>query len=610
MRAKTNIVTRRRGQVLLIGVVLMLFFLIMIFFMFDLSQTVKLRAKSQTSTDSAALTAAAWQGRSLNMIGELNLIKATQILTTYPDYEPDKTALENHGENLKIVSELQARVAYVGPLLGFATAQQAAKNNGLRNNSSYGSIINDHIEMHLIDDADFTYDDVEIDLPYDWVESYRLLLENVKSQGIAALPVNNRFLMTIPLLTSNSPLSQNLNLLMDPAFYGAVHANWYCYFYRRGLEPGASIVIDDIEVEIQQASSFIGSEYLPLYVELASSALSEDNLTLLEQEIEKRTSLDRLQTASEEDDEEIAVGPGWTKTRYNLSEVQWAKYEIGSFWSWGLSGDAFDDGQPYDVSERMANASSPYNEMNRYLRGGGFKPQYIYGGACARFEAGLYPDLLTGNWRWKHAYFDGDEGDNEENEQEDVYLGDELSWSDTKLRETPSISDSASMLKNSEKRLESLRENASVRSSSCAKPFGSLNDEFPPQYAADIVLPVFKDVRLIPVSLGPRNKKTTDWEIFKFIKDYFGNPDYPDIPPDVMAQLESEYAYYLNAIEMFNDPNSGFNAGWEEFDVWRTEYMAGEDLIPGTGDDIRDPCLPRAPSGGGGGGGGGPGALH
>src|SRR5690606_32691049 len=78
-----------------------------------------------------------WQGISLNVIGDLNILQAVAILnglsagaTNFPEAEA--------------IADLQSRLAYVGPMLGFAASQQAAKNNQIYVNPDYSLLIAEH----------------------------------------------------------------------------------------------------------------------------------------------------------------------------------------------------------------------------------------------------------------------------------------------------------------------------------------------------------------------------------------------------------------------------------------------------------------------------------
>ena len=107
---------RGSGQVLLVVVVMLVVILVFGFFLFDLQGIIRLRARSQTGVDAAALAGAAWQGRTLNMIGELNLLKATTVMLTDSE-DPTSPVDVAHTEQM---TQLQARLAYVGPMMGLA----------------------------------------------------------------------------------------------------------------------------------------------------------------------------------------------------------------------------------------------------------------------------------------------------------------------------------------------------------------------------------------------------------------------------------------------------------------------------------------------------------
>jgi len=74
----------QRGQTLILAVLAMVMLVVAIIVLFDLQSTIRLKVKSQTAVDAATLAGAEWQRHSLNLIGELNLVKAcTALVTTY-----------------------------------------------------------------------------------------------------------------------------------------------------------------------------------------------------------------------------------------------------------------------------------------------------------------------------------------------------------------------------------------------------------------------------------------------------------------------------------------------------------------------------------------------
>ena len=128
---------RQRGQVMLVAVTIMIILLVIGLFVFDLSSVVRLRAKTQTGSDSAAVAGAAWQGRTLNMIGEINLIKASTVLVSdVPPFGDDSAS--GLLESADAMSQMQVRISYAGPLLGLSAMQQAAKQGTTRHRPQIG----------------------------------------------------------------------------------------------------------------------------------------------------------------------------------------------------------------------------------------------------------------------------------------------------------------------------------------------------------------------------------------------------------------------------------------------------------------------------------------
>ena len=132
---------RESGQVLLTGLVMMLIILLAILLLFDVHSVIRAKYKVETANQAAALAAAEWQKESLNLLGEINLIKACETLLESEDHwpaaspDPSLTPEEARAkllrERIGLLTEMQVRVSFLGPLVGFAAAQQAAKQNGL-----------------------------------------------------------------------------------------------------------------------------------------------------------------------------------------------------------------------------------------------------------------------------------------------------------------------------------------------------------------------------------------------------------------------------------------------------------------------------------------------
>ncbi len=219
-----------QGQVLILVVIVMLILTMAILFMFDLQTIVRGKMKLETGEQAAALTAAKWQKESLNLIGELNLIKACTMLTdgTVPYISPSDTSLTTAeraeleaASASKCITEMQARISFIGPLIGLGAAQQAAKNNGMAVNSGLTSEMNLYIEKLAVDPR-YT-EEVDEYIPtgqggYQWRESYISMLTAIMEQGLAVRP-NGRF----PGIEGVDP-----RWLTDESLYSAINNSLWC----------------------------------------------------------------------------------------------------------------------------------------------------------------------------------------------------------------------------------------------------------------------------------------------------------------------------------------------------------------------------------------------
>ncbi len=170
---------------------------------FDLHAILHLKSRAQNAGDAAALGAARWQGISLNLIGDLNIMQAVALSGA------DGTVASQ-------IAELQARLCFVGPAIGLLAAQQAAKNNGLYVNADFSAHLGQHAHAVLTE-----YQEVFAEpYPNCWQE-YGGMLQNIASQGLAAAPDNAR------LYTDYA----GSHTLLEQDFYDAVAAHDWCWFY-------------------------------------------------------------------------------------------------------------------------------------------------------------------------------------------------------------------------------------------------------------------------------------------------------------------------------------------------------------------------------------------
>jgi len=323
------------GQVLILAVVALVLVVIAAMLLFDVQTVIRGKIKGQNGMDAAALSAAEWQRHSLNLIGELNLVRATGTLisdvhtnrffanaiknapeesgnsaeffaelpwsipleefTLFPEkeefYYPDGTVnmgklieeivrVEKEKRYLdalnRLVSQLQTRIAFVGPLIAFGAAQQAATNNQVFSNGDTGLLLNEYLRI-ISEDRDGNYDGVDSEKvnDYFWRGPYLYMLQSIFNDN-KGIPAATRFnFVGMPVFSSDppSPLSGYLG---NKGFYQAIIGRNWCE-----LDP-----ILDLDLsgnwwsDFQQATNgdfSRQSEILPLHIRFSDSASTYDN---------------------------------------------------------------------------------------------------------------------------------------------------------------------------------------------------------------------------------------------------------------------------------------------------------------------------------------------
>lgn len=208
-RAPTR--NRRHGQTLifLLMVLLVLFFAAI--WHFDLHKIIYVKTLSQNAGDAAALAAARWQGRTLNLIGDLNIVQAIALMNG----DTDAAAT---------VAELQARLCFAGPMIAAMASQQAAKHNRIYVNKQFTEYLEDHADtvrnvypMMFNDDGEMLFPE-----PFEnaWSE-YADMIEMLCDHGIAAAPDN------MQLYNDRT----GGHILLNQDFYDAVNGRDWCWFY-------------------------------------------------------------------------------------------------------------------------------------------------------------------------------------------------------------------------------------------------------------------------------------------------------------------------------------------------------------------------------------------
>ncbi len=199
----------RSGQAMIFIVMLVIILIWFVLWNFDLHKVVFIKNVSQNAGDSAALAGARWQAITLNLIGDLNVMQAVALT-------------QGDTNEAAAINQLQARLCYVGPMIGLVAAQQAAKNNGIFNNEQFADRLREHAGEVL------KYGDLGGDgqmvftEPYSnaWTE-YSAMIQTVADGGVAVGPDNAR------LYSDYS----GEHILLMPEFYDAVAGTDWCWFF-------------------------------------------------------------------------------------------------------------------------------------------------------------------------------------------------------------------------------------------------------------------------------------------------------------------------------------------------------------------------------------------
>ena len=341
MKRQTKALQRKNGehgQVLILAVVALLLVVIAVLLLFDVQNVIAGKIRGQNGVDAAALTGAEWQKHSLNLIGELNLVRATGMLISdpflapgvediaynlsasingmdvdlYPDAPgptqlkdftkfPEENEFRNPDGSVDIVklvrevirvdreisylanlddlvSQLQTRISFVGPLIGFGAAQQAAKNNGLM----YRNEQNDTNEMFfeylkiLRDNGDiFNDEDLRYVNDYDWHGHYLDMLYSILGyNGSNGIAVGTKFkFLGMPVFASDPP-TELAFFLGNKYIYQSIRGRNWCE-----LDP-----ILDLDFSGNWWSSFEKgkngnfskqSEILPLHIDFSRGSRTE-----------------------------------------------------------------------------------------------------------------------------------------------------------------------------------------------------------------------------------------------------------------------------------------------------------------------------------------------
>ena len=494
-----------RGQVILLSLVIVIILTLAALFLLDFQLAIRSKMKVETAEQAAALAAAEWQRNSLNLIGELNLIKACDAMLQ--DYEPaDIYVPEDQDRQTRLTSaacrtltEMQSRIAFVGPMIAFGAAQQAAKYNGI-NIFDYNKEIetqyfnpDEDIEDLLNEkeeDANkkTVYDDIRqyrrkldydpryINLGeyinhYKWKEPYKALLAEIRERGLAVRPSGMSYMTRV-----------NPSWLKNEGVYEVclnLEAN--------GVENIQGVYLKNLGILYLPDSFWEGKWWQISYELNGFPRQSEIYLLNLDFSSSTATELDLKYLLERFLSEEVTENRG-------LGAFRWCVFNINQW-------------EPEYMDEAWLDRSFLRDEL---------KPGAVYQGAIAK--ATTYERIKTiSKHRMDTARTEGQA-----------------------LRVLKRGTEDAAILKKIEN--ESFRIGSDVRfdgedGGSVAMPIGQLDDETPP-YLSSMVLPVFHNTALIPSTMFPVTSfQSTLTNLERFLI-WLGGLDNFD-PPTIEGQNEA-----------------------------------------------------------------------
>lgn len=463
--------TRKSGQAIIFLIMVLFIGTIVVLWNFDLHNIVSTKIRIDNAGDAAALSAARWQGITLNMIGELNLVQAAYICDelaamdpTSPTYEDDKDELRDDIE--LNIAPLKRRIALIGPLMGMVAAQSGS----LMNLTPKDELLVEEATSRFLakraadfeDSGGYYMDRVEAPYTGAW-EEYGAILSSIAKGTMIAESGNTEYFL----------FYNGSHLLLDPDFYESVKGLRVCYFARGRRYNVISSYTDYTSwgpLPDFAMRNTVNSEYLSSQVyEFSGGASISAYYSSTNWHVNTLTNYyeDVDVTPSELQDQVVQYMEGRAPTdnvdldmMYQDGFNLWCSWHFFKQWSW-MRKNGFSSGMYYPNDEDF-----PFHE------GWGFKEEYNYGGANAAVDVRISSEIYTPGLQ--------------------IAVGD-IYWQ------------------------------------AAAKPFGYLEDpdgsgkRRAPMYFG-IVLPAFHDVRLIHNELSTRNSDVQypgwDEHIYMHLDDY------------------------------------------------------------------------------------------
>ena len=578
------------GQVLAFALVLMIIVVVAAFILFDTQTVIRGKVKGQNAVDSAAQTGAIWQQHALNLIGELNLAKASTVLlsdTLFGITNQDEkvywathvkeedayhvVAIDKEGNFMRdedgniilalhlgwifddikrvirekeklqtavrLLSQMQTRVSFVLPLIGYGAAQQAAKNNGVTYNAEANETLQD-----LRDDVKYGefYGDPDVAPQiindYAWRLPYANMLDAIlktqnqtddaEGRGVAVFTKVNW--LGAPILHANSSSSSPLTVYIGQKwFYEAILSNSWCEL--------KEILLGNYDFsgawwgrfDCDFSDSFLEeAEILPLHIEFFSGAAPYRNANI------EQVFPERYKDKDPNTGDVALLGPYYDNQdpyKYEIkndNKVFFENIDINSSYE-----DYEHLLQTIKKGDRVYVTISPFYNVKDSDLNYNILPEFtwcVYDSSWTRYGSDMkdyWKVYLRGDFREGYDYYSGALSwfgmeqptktitGNMLNEKKDADLGKPFKGLDA----ADDISAAQSNLR------QGVHE---IQADALAKPLGRIKTEDsgykPPFAAGNLVLPVFTETALIPVALEPvygfeQNEK--DWIVFltKFV---------------------------------------------------------------------------------------------
>lgn len=210
-RPTSTMASGRRGQAVVFLVLVLTILAFVFLWNVDLHRIIAAKSLSQNAGDAAALAAARWQGDTLNLIGELNLMHAVALAAN------DGTT----AATVDAITNIQARLCFTGPMVALMAAQIAAKNNRIYEEPGFSDLLREHAaEVRLYGESVNGAPALPPPFPGAW-DAYADMLETAAAHGLAAAPDNAQFY--------NDRVGDHI--LLDRGFYEAIAGRNWCWFY-------------------------------------------------------------------------------------------------------------------------------------------------------------------------------------------------------------------------------------------------------------------------------------------------------------------------------------------------------------------------------------------